>query len=109
MATNGCADVKQSRFIPIIDSLLGNSSSGPAVGQHHAVLANLPSPVIHNPSFARFDEILHLVENASGLTLSVHVPTVSHLKNGHIHCLIVYQIDDSVISLSHPIPILVAC
>ena len=33
-------------------------------------MAIQPSPVIHDRSFGRFDEILYFVENASALTLA---------------------------------------
>jgi hypothetical protein len=40
-------------------------------------MASRPSPPIHGRSFGRFDEITHLVENASALTLARRVSRAS--------------------------------
>jgi hypothetical protein len=46
-------------------------SAGP-FGNTTPSMARQPSPVIHDRSFGRFDEILYLVEKASVLTLAQH-------------------------------------
>jgi hypothetical protein len=51
---------------------VNTSSSAGLFGNNTPSLASRPSPVIHDWSFDRFDEITDLVERSSALTLARH-------------------------------------